>query len=373
MKSSFSFNMSSRRPPSDTFTRFTSTTPHATTFTYNRSSQTGKRAPPPTPASSPSPSSPPTSQPSPSSQGAPPPPPNETPQEKVARLRAAHRAKVAAQTSSPIDRLIASGRVIADQAHRATAYGLILFSGLAVCVTAYGTISLVAHSRRQKRAWVERELERLDDARRAFLRGEATAEQLSLLEQESAGQQKKVEAPTARMQSLEEASQREQSSSSGGIWGRVKGLVGGTLAKGEMGQETERERQIRLARKSGQAGQEGYIEGEIQPTSTSTSPAPGSVVREAVPVTPSEIPGVGIDSKGRPVPAGRVEYISRTVGPQSSAGSTATATAAPTVRVGGPLDVMASNAVGATTSQGQGWLRWIRGGGSGSSSKPSES
>ncbi|OCT51032.1 hypothetical protein CLCR_08823 [Cladophialophora carrionii] len=336
----------SRRPPADTFTRFTSTTPHATTFTYQPSARPTSRSTPSSSSPSPSSQSPSSQPPDPQSQ----PPANETPMEKVARLRAAHRATLASQNTSTFDRLISSGRNIADRAHRLTAYGLILFSGLAVCVTAYGTISLIAHSRRQKRAWIERELDRLDEARKAFLRGDATAEQLHLLEQERAGQE--IEA--ARMKEAEKKK-------SEGVWGRVKGLVGGQLAKGEMGEETVQEREKRLTRKQ-RGGEAGWIEGEVQPVASATSPAatPGSVVRTAVQVAPSEIPGVGIDSKGRPVPAGRVEYLASKVAKEPTTGERTV-----TVRAGGPLDVMASNVAGAvagsSSTEGKSWLSWIRG------------
>ena len=267
--------------------------------------------------------------------------------EKVARLRAAHRATIATQNTSTIDNIINSGRNIADRAHRLTAYGLILFSGVAVCVSAYGTISLIRHSRRQKRAWVERELDRLDEARKAFLRGDANAEQLHLLEQERAGN----EMEAARMKDVERRK-------ADGIWGRMKGLVGGQLAKGAMGEETAQEKEKRISRKQ-RGGEEGWIEGKVSPSASGAGP--GSRVREVVQVTPTDIPGVGLDSKGRPVPAGRVEYISRTVGEEPHTGEQVAK-----VRVGGPLDVMASNAVsgfaGSSNSQNQGWLSWVRGG-----------
>jgi len=55
-------------------------------------------------------------------------PPNETPQEKVARLRErARRAKMA--HISPWERVIERSRLWADRMHRTTVYGLIGFSG----------------------------------------------------------------------------------------------------------------------------------------------------------------------------------------------------------------------------------------------------
>ena len=57
-------------------------------------------------------------------------PPNETPAEKVSRLRdAARRAKGAKESKA--DRVIAVGRTWADRAHRFTAYSLIGFTGTA--------------------------------------------------------------------------------------------------------------------------------------------------------------------------------------------------------------------------------------------------
>lgn len=55
-------------------------------------------------------------------------PPNETPQQKVARLReAARRVKAGTETTS--DRLLRHGRKWADGAHRVTVMGLIGLSG----------------------------------------------------------------------------------------------------------------------------------------------------------------------------------------------------------------------------------------------------
>lgn len=56
--------------------------------------------------------------------------PVETPQEKVARLRAQARAARLARETSLIDRVIERGRKIANGAHRATVYTLIGASGM---------------------------------------------------------------------------------------------------------------------------------------------------------------------------------------------------------------------------------------------------
>lgn len=213
-------------------------------------------------------------------------------------------------------------------------------------VAAYGTFSLVAYSRRQKRAFVQRELDRLDDARRAFLRGDANAEQLHLLEQERAGQEMEL----ARMREAERK-KRE------GLWGRVKGLVGAQAASGEMGDETEGERsarEARMARRDQGTGTENEIvEGQIP-----VEVKPGKL---AVPAQPSGIVGVGVDSKGRPVPAGKVEYLSSEVEDERRTGERDVA--ARTGVTAGPLDALADNIAGAVApkTEGQGWLSWIRG------------
>ena len=54
--------------------------------------------------------------------------PNETPAQKVARLRAQHASQKQGQIST-WDRIVLRGRVWADRAHRATALGLISLTG----------------------------------------------------------------------------------------------------------------------------------------------------------------------------------------------------------------------------------------------------
>lgn len=70
---------------------------------------------------------------------------------------------------------------------------------------------MVLHHRRQRRAWIERELQKLSDAQTAFLRGEATAEQLHLLEQERAGEEIQIQ--------WKEESERKKANS---LWGKTK-------------------------------------------------------------------------------------------------------------------------------------------------------
>jgi hypothetical protein len=109
----------SRRPPSDNFTRFTSTSPHASskppaasTFSYQPPTSRNQ-APANSPFNAASRS-------------------NETPQEKVARLRAAARAAKVKQSMSLVDRMLDRGRVWADISHRVVTYGLIGFTGKSI-------------------------------------------------------------------------------------------------------------------------------------------------------------------------------------------------------------------------------------------------
>lgn len=87
-------------------TRFTSTTPHASAKPASSAVPTRGGAPKPrTPG-----------------------PPGETPQQKVARLRAAAQRNRDAQVSG-VDKLIVRGRVWADRAHRFTTLTLVGITG----------------------------------------------------------------------------------------------------------------------------------------------------------------------------------------------------------------------------------------------------
>ena len=114
-----------RRPPTDTFTRFTSTSPHASanpsSFTY--------QAPNPSQTSAPNAGFN-------VSQG------GETPAQRVARLRAAARAQKERLGMSRTDRMLARGRVFADGAHRVVAYGLMGFTGEIFCYGSYAMLDV---------------------------------------------------------------------------------------------------------------------------------------------------------------------------------------------------------------------------------------
>ncbi|KAL9624370.1 MAG: hypothetical protein Q9160_001332 [Pyrenula sp. 1 TL-2023] len=226
-------------------TRFTSTQPSASSYSSyqsqsaNPSSFTSSRPLPTSHASTPN-----------SNSNA---PPNETPKEKVARLRAQSRLAKARASSSPLERFISRSRGWADISHRIFAVGLIGFSGVAGVFAIYSIGSLITHNRRQKRAWIEREIERLHDAQRAFLRGEASPEQLHLLEQERAGEEMKIKRE-------EELRERRDN----GVLGRTKRALG-IEAKKEEGREyalLDDMREVGVVRgRSGDVGS-GFEEGD---------------------------------------------------------------------------------------------------------------
>lgn len=104
-------------------TRFTSTTPHATTKPPPASSATAQSLPPRQPQHG---------------------PPGETPLQKVARLREA-AARARAAKLSRFDRMIIVGRAWADRAHHVTAMSLIGLTGT------WFPVSASAHV-----CWIER-------------------------------------------------------------------------------------------------------------------------------------------------------------------------------------------------------------------------
>lgn len=82
--------------------------------------------------------------------------PQETPQERVARLReAARKAKAEKFAGSTFDRLVDRGRAWADKAHRITALGLIGATILCGGVTIYAFTDMVIYNRRRKAQYTE--------------------------------------------------------------------------------------------------------------------------------------------------------------------------------------------------------------------------
>lgn len=188
------------RSPSDA-TRFTATGPYASS-SPNISHQ-------------PTPSPPPRQQGSQLSFGASPAPENETPQQKIARLRAA-AAAAKRPLETPTDRLIRVGRAVADRAHRVTAISLIGLTVVTGMVATAGITDMLLHNRRRRNEWLaEKQAQSARDLREAADaagRGEASEEQRLLINRERAAR----EAEEARR-------------SRPGVWKRVKGWVFGGL------------------------------------------------------------------------------------------------------------------------------------------------
>ncbi|KAK3303167.1 cytochrome oxidase c assembly-domain-containing protein [Chaetomium strumarium] len=150
-------------------TRFTATTPHASS---KAAAPTSRFTPPKSGSLPPGAGS-----------GAP--PPLETPEQKVARLRAAHQRAKATQVSR-FDRLVASSRRLFDSAHRVTVFGLVGFTVIAGLVTAYTAVDMIMYNKKRTAEWIEAqkkiEADSLEAARIAYMTGKATEEQIALVE-----------------------------------------------------------------------------------------------------------------------------------------------------------------------------------------------
>jgi hypothetical protein len=62
--------------------------------------------------------------------------------------------------------------------------------------------SLIVYNRRQRALWIDRELQRLLEAKQAYVAGTATQEQLELLEKEKAGEKEKRGKEELKKQSI---------------------------------------------------------------------------------------------------------------------------------------------------------------------------
>jgi len=140
-------------------TRFTSNIPHAT------SKASAAAAPKPTAASR---------------------LPGETPEQRVRRLRQAHLAARNAQVSKT-DKAIDMSRRFLNVAHQFTVGGVILFTAVAGIVSVYSVWDMLRYNKARRVEWVEAqkklEADELATARLAYLKGEATEEQIELVEE----------------------------------------------------------------------------------------------------------------------------------------------------------------------------------------------
>ncbi|KAF4993662.1 hypothetical protein FGRMN_6380 [Fusarium graminum] len=133
-------------------TRFTSTIPHATSKAAQRTARI----------------------------------PGETPEQRVRRLRQAHLAAQHAQISKT-DRIIDASRRFFDVAHRWTVGSIVIFTAVAGVVSVYSVWDMVRYNRARRAEWVEAQ-KKLEDnelamARLAYIKGEATEDQILLVEE----------------------------------------------------------------------------------------------------------------------------------------------------------------------------------------------
>ncbi|KAM0327543.1 hypothetical protein ACHAQA_005834 [Verticillium albo-atrum] len=153
-------------------TRFTSTTPHASSKHPSPSATTSAAA---SAASRLSGNGPRKS--------------GETPEERVRRLRAAHEAARKAQVSG-FDKAVGGGRRFFDFAHRFTIAGLLGFTALAGLVSVYSVYDMVTYNRKRREDFAEAQklmdADSLSAARIAFINGTATEDQIQLVEDANA-------------------------------------------------------------------------------------------------------------------------------------------------------------------------------------------
>ncbi|KAL4963548.1 cytochrome c oxidase assembly protein COX14 [Aspergillus stella-maris] len=147
----------------------------------------------------------------------------ETPREKVERLRAQARAARLAQSTSKMDSMVEFGRRFANKAHKTMVYTLITASGICGVLTVYSMVSLTLYNRRQRALWVEKEVQSLHDAQVAYTNGTATTEQLEILKKEKIGE-------IVQQKQDEEKAQRP--------WNRAKAYLLGGLVGGLKTEET---------------------------------------------------------------------------------------------------------------------------------------
>ncbi|EMC92703.1 hypothetical protein BAUCODRAFT_114540 [Baudoinia panamericana UAMH 10762] len=116
-------------------------------------------------------------------------PPNETPQQKIARLRAASQAAKRG-TETAFDTTVRVGRIWADRVHRVTATSLIGLTVVSACVAAAGITDMLLHNRRRRNEWLaEKQAESARDlamAIEAQKAGRASEDQTLLINRERA-------------------------------------------------------------------------------------------------------------------------------------------------------------------------------------------
>lgn len=116
-------------------------------------------------------------------------PAGETPQQKIARLRAAAAAAKLGKESK-FDSAVRVGRIWADRAHRITAVSLIGLTVVSGAVATAGITDMLMHNRRRRNEWLaEQQIKsarELSEAKQALAGGVATDDQVLLINRERA-------------------------------------------------------------------------------------------------------------------------------------------------------------------------------------------
>ena len=194
---------------------------------------------------------------------------------------------------------------------------------IAGTLSIYSFISLSLHHRRQKRAWIERELQKLSDAQTAFLRGEATAEQLHILEQERAGDEMQMQ-----------REKEKQNKKANSLWTKTKRMfysIGGVKEEESLGEKARR----------GEFGVMDMVRQKETDANRLLTEGDGQVE-----ITHQNGQGLGVvemvEDHRR---SGEKEVMARTELGQR----------------GGMLDQLAENTASAASNSGRSWFSWGRG------------
>ena len=119
-------------------------------------------------------------------------PPGETPQQKIARLRAA-AALAKRGKESQFDKTVRIGRIWADRAHRVTAFSLVGLTVLSGAVATAGITDMLLHNRRRRNEWLAEKKAQtardLEVAKQAEATGTASEDQILLINRERAAEE----------------------------------------------------------------------------------------------------------------------------------------------------------------------------------------
>ncbi|KAM0720459.1 hypothetical protein Q7P37_004595 [Cladosporium fusiforme] len=232
-------------------------------------------------------------------------PPNETAQQKIARLRAA-AANAKRGKESGFDTAVRVGRVWADRAHKATAFSLIGLTIVAGVVATAGITDMLMHNRRRRNEWLAEKKAQsaaeLLEARKAKNMGTITEDQMLLINRE-------------RVREAAEAEKKSQP----GMFKRAGSYLFGGLEKEEQ--------------KGGKLG------------------AAAAKAEEAVQPVKEQLLGQNED-------LGVLKSVEQKVASHRREGERLEEIVKP---LGGPLDRQAESAAQAAASSGKSWTSWLTG------------